>query len=81
MKARLHVQKWTGSAPTPHGHDATALAHGVLELDGHVITNGKVTIETEGSGILTLTAQLIVQSLEIVEHYSDTFKEIADREK
>jgi hypothetical protein len=52
------------------------MINGVLELDGKLISNGKVTLETEGGGILTVTAQLIASSFQVVAHNRDSWAEL-----
>ena len=76
MKARIHVLRWHLDRSATDSDDATALVHGQLELDGHMVQNAKLKIETEGNEVLMLTAELLVTSIEIVEHSDESWREL-----
>lgn len=76
MEARLHVMRFNLVTVADADGPNTVLMNGVLELDGQFITNGEVQIKTAGGEMLVVNADLIVDSLEIVEHSSDTWGQI-----
>lgn len=80
MRVKIHVKGIKGDGAISPGEEPTALFHGVLEVDGHLLEEvGEIEVSFSGDGFVQVTPHLIPGFFEVVVHDKDAWNLLLNR--
>jgi hypothetical protein len=80
MDVKVHVLGFRGDAAVQEGEEPTALLHGVLEIDGHLLSDvGKIEVIFRGGEFAVVKPHVLASAFEVVRHTRESWDELSER--
>lgn len=80
MRIKVHVEGIKSTSAAKEGEEPSALLHGVLEVDGHLIEEvGEIEALFRGGELVSVRPRLFPGSFEVVSHTDESWPRLLQR--